>query len=427
MWSGFSPAAAVAVDRPIGLPYDPTKGMPIPALLVNEHEAMAVLPVRALMELVPDPLASETPKRVAEDERLAEYGELRKEVQRLVEGAKKKNAIDFGTYIAQGLRHERPWILPPITLWHRELLETVNLGMGLHLLLLPFGDFFIAIDGETQRIAWQNALRQVTHAGDYPVKVVIHHGKPREDARQGFYDLNTKEVKPNSALSISMDTLDPATRITRAIMDESPVLAGAVNLRRRQLRKGDTEKVTISALRTGVVTTLLGVSGLQTGAKSISLPPGIDFDEVKAAAIATWTDILAQFDEEFAPERRRDLLISAPPILAGIGVLAHHTMPDGLRRDDVEPMSIDDVLLLLEDVSWSREAPFPWEGIAGKVNVSEKDGSMTFSVGGPKEYGHPVAAALKHPESDAGRKIRGRGPARRAATSRERLFADTAV
>ena len=135
-------------------------------------------------------------------------------------------------------------------------------------LLIPWGEHLVAIDGETQRIAWQLATLQSPGLKAKRVAVLIHHGKSIVEARQGFHDLNTKEVKPNAAVAISMDTRDPATGITRPVMEASDIIRDAVNLRRRQLRRTDKEKLTISALRTGIVTTILGAPGLQVGVVS---------------------------------------------------------------------------------------------------------------------------------------------------------------
>jgi hypothetical protein len=398
------------VDPSPYLPYDPLEGQPLPVLVVDDREAIGLMTVKQLLDVVPDPVASETATRVATDPVLAEYAALRNEVQRLVEGAKKRNAVDYGRYITGGLRNERPWMVPPITLWHPEPLKAVRFPGGMTALILPYGDFLVAIDGETQRIAWQYALSEVRGAAPRRLKVVIHHDKTVEEARQGFYDLNTREVKPNTALSISMDTLDPATKITRALMEASEVLRdGGVNLRRRQLRKSDAAKVTISALRSGVVTTLLGAPGLQAGARPVELPMSMPFEVARDAVVDVWTAILDQYADEFEPENRQDLLISAPSILAGIGVVAHHTMPDGVRRDVVDEWTIEELLDKLEDVSWSKKDPFPWENIAGKVNREKEPPS--FSVGGPKEVGYAIADALEDDASDGGRRIRGR-PAR---------------
>jgi DNA sulfur modification protein DndB len=391
------------------LPYDPSEGNPIVVLEVDNHWALAVMSVGQLLQLVPDPIASENAVRVAEDPRLREYAELRGEVQRLVEGAKAKNARRFADYLVEGYGGERPWITPAITLYHLTELKQVDLAVGVRALLLPHGDFLTSIDGETQRIAWGYAAQQQPALLQQRVPVVIHHGKQIVDARQGFYDLNTREVKPNQAVAISMDSLDPATAITRALIESSDVIRDRVNLRRRQLRRKDDDVLTISALRTGVVTTILGEAGLQVGARPVDLPEGTELEHLEAAVVDVWTAILEQLEDELDPARRAEVVVSAPSVLAGIGVLAHQAIPQPPRRDGVPSLTVDEVLDRLTGVMWEREYEkpdgsnaSPWDGIAGKFTPAGR-----FSIGGPKEVGHAVAKALKEAASPEGRQIRG--------------------
>jgi DNA-sulfur modification-associated len=406
----------------LAMPFDFSRGQPIPAVALGEHEAMAVMTVGQLLAVVPDPRKSEDPKEVAHDPTLAAYAGVRNEVQRAVQGAKAKNAVAFARYLIEGLRDERPWIVPAITLYHPLPLESVALPNGLVLLVLPYGDFFVAIDGETQRIAWQLVAQELATVLGQRVKVVIHHGKDERVARQGFYDLNTREVKPNAALAIGMDSMDLATKITRRVMEESLVLReGGVNLQRRQLRRSDKELMTISGLRTGVVTTILGAPGLQVGSRPIDPThpnlEGVDPDVLGNAVVDVWTALLEALKQELKPERRADSVVSAPAILAGLGVLAHHAVPKPPRKEGVSGWNVAEVLDHLDGVNWDRTyiadqsadqavKASPWEGIAGKFTPAG-----SFSIGGPKEVGYAVADALENLNDEAGRKIRSRlGP-----------------
>jgi DGQHR domain-containing protein len=425
----YSDAVVKAMQEPTlgwgtSLPFNPADGVPIPALVVNERLALAALPVGQLLALVPDPIASEKPALRAGDARLDQYGRLREEVQRLVEGAKAKNAIKYGRYLVEGLKGIRPMMTPPITLYHEKLLKTTPLPNGLSIIQVPYADALAAIDGETQRIGWNYAAEEYPPALEVLVPVVIHHGKSLTEARQGFYDLNTREVKPNAAVAISMDTQDPATLITRQVMARSEVIADRVQLRRRQLRKRDPELLTISGLRTGIVTTILGAPGLQVGTRPVELPDDVDMDELTEAVVEVWTSILEVIEDELSLERRGMSVIPAPSIMAGLGVVAHHTMPSSVRDDDVDAWSVEKVLETLEDVNWDRgsgevvvdddgepvldadgqptiRGDFPWDGIAGKVTPAAR-----FSIGGPKEVGYQVAEALENPASRGGRRIR---------------------
>jgi len=402
----FTQAPAVAG----ALPYDPTKGNPLVVLEIDEQWAVAVMSVGQLLQVVPDPIASENAARVAEDPRLASYADLRREVQRMVEGAKAKNSRRFAEYLLEGYADSRPWVTPPITLFHIDPLQRVALAPGITALLLPHGDFLTAIDGETQRIAWGIAAKSDYGVMAQRVPVIIHHGKEVSAARQAFYDLNTREVKPNQAVAISMDSMDPATQITRSVVEASDIIRGRVNMNRRQLRRKDEDVLTISALRTAIVTTLLGDAGLQIGSRPVELPDGVAFEPLEARVVEVWTAILETLEEYLEPDRRDEVVVSSPSILAGIGVLAHQAIPQPPRRDGVPSMTIEEILERLDTVMWDREyvkpdgsKGSPWNGIAGKFTPAGR-----FSIGGPKEVGHAVAKALKETTSPEGAQIRGR-------------------
>jgi len=406
--SPSNPQQYTSAPLTTALPYDPGEGTPLVVLEVDERTAVAVMSVGHLLQVVPDPIAAEKPDRLAEDARLRKYAELRGEVQRLVEGAKAKNAHAYGHYLVEGYVHgERPAATPAITLYHREPLKIVEFAPGVHAAILPHGDFLAAIDGETQRLAWGYAADEKPELLQRRVAVLIHHGKDEREARQAFYDLNTREVKPNAAVAISMDTQDPATAITRTVAEQD-VIQGRVNLRRRQLRKRDEDVLTISALRTGIVTTILGEAGLQVGSRPLELPEDTEFEQLEHAVVEVWTAILEQLEEELEPERRAEVVVSSPSVLAGIGVLAHQAMPSPPRREGT-PLTVEEVLERLDGVMWERQyededgdVSSPWDGVAGKFTPTGR-----FSIGGPKEVGHSVAKALRDPFSDEGLQVRG--------------------
>lgn len=393
------------------LPYNPGTHSPIVAIEVSEHEAVGTITVAELLEFVRDPIASEKAARVAEDPKLRASADIRKDVQRVVTGAKAANAKKYARYIVEGLGGRRPWVIPPVTLYTPEALDKVDIANGAILLLIPKGGFLTAIDGETQRIAWNYATLE---AGDgllrQRIKVVVHHGRNLVEARQYFHDLNTLEVKPNAAIAISMDSTDAATGITRKLAERNPLLMGRVDMARRQIPKGAHELVTISGLRTGIVMTLLGPAGIQAGARPVSLPEDLGVEQVELETLAAWGPVLEALEAQF---RDREATIVAQPIgLAGIGAMLHHVMPSTLRTNWPEK-KLDEIVALLTSVDWSRGSH--WDGVAGKWVVREvydEGGNVTgtverLSLGGVKEYGHAMIDALDA-SSPAGTRIRRR-------------------
>ena len=328
-----------------------------------------------------------------------------------VEGAKAKNARRFAEYLIEGHAGDRPWITPPITLYHLNELKRVELAAGVRALVLPHGDFLASIDGETQRIAWGYAAHQQPALLQQRIPLVIHHGKQRSamPGRASTISIRARSSRTRASPS-PWTRWTPPTAITRAMIESSDVIRDRINLRRRQLRRKDDDVLTISALRTGIVTTILGEPGLQIGARPVGLPEGTELEHVEAAVVHVWSAVLDHLEEELDPTRRADVVVSAPAILAGIGVLAHHAVPQPPRREGVSSLSVDEVLERLNGVMWEREyekpdgtKKSPWDGIAGEFTPAGR-----FSIGGPKEVGHAVAKALKDIASAEGQQIRGR-------------------
>jgi DNA sulfur modification protein DndB len=167
----------------------------------------------------------------------------------------------------------------------------------------------------------------------------------------------------------------------------------------RQVGKKAREWFTLSALRTMVVTTLLGRSGFQYGAKPVELPLGQDTDELFNEV----ADLLHELIQRYAPvlQDKENSLMGAPAIMAGLGVAAHRTvthLPAEMRDDS--PLSTEAFFELIGDIRWAKE--LVWDGVA-----TRKTPSGVTTVAGPKEVGYAVADAIEKPSSPSGRKIRG--------------------
>ncbi|MCK9928824.1 hypothetical protein MXD62_16840 [Frankia sp. Mgl5] len=384
------------------------EGSLVPCIVVDNHKLQAVMTVAALRQAVIEPTDLENPKILEADSRKRVAAEVRKLVQRSVTNAKRTNVAVYGQYILEGIRGERTlWDTPTMQLFREDPLELYYLpdNKGIGFLLRP-GDFLVNTDGETQRLAWAWASSREPSVDQVKVAVTIAHGKSVDWARQIFHDFNLLGVRPNVAVGISMDSSDLATRLARELEDQSPVLRRRVMQTGRQLGKNSPELLTVSALRSAVVTTLLGRSGLALGSKPVGDKlAGVDVDAVRKAIMATWLPLLEMLQPEF--NRRNDTVISAPVIMAGLGMLVHQTMPNPPRAITTPLLTLEDLRSRLSKVRWDRtlivdgKAISPWEGIAGKITPSG-----AFSIGGIKEYGHAVLEALAEPTSDAGMKVR---------------------
>ncbi|WP_244190347.1 DNA sulfur modification protein DndB [Streptomyces caeruleatus] len=325
---------------------------------------VGTMSVPTLVQLVPSPRAEEDPRKLkAASGLVRRHAELRATVQRTLKSSQKgKNVDPYAEYIAAGLKGElgAAWSTPPVTLWHAGPLAALSdelvPGSGLRTLTIAPGTMVIAIDGETQTAAWHDLHDDPeAHGLTYPelaqvrLSFELYIDLAPADARQIFYDRNVQGVAVAKNLAMSMDQRDYGTQLAHLVADSVRVdvdgqrvpFGRLVNVSKRQVSASDREVVTLSALRALVVTTLYGRNGLQRSAESVhedELPAGYRPEQVEAAVVPILGQLIARHARDFT-ERGA---ITAPAVLAGIGIAAHHTMPwsdpaSAFRTDDLVP------------------------------------------------------------------------------------------
>jgi hypothetical protein len=205
---------------------------------------------------------------------------------------------------------------------------------------------------------------------------------------------------------MSMDQRDFGTRLAHLVADSVKVdvdgrrvpFARLVNSSKRQVSASDREVVTLSALRSLVVTALFGRSGLARSAESVyedELPAGVRPEEAEAMVVPVLARLISEHSGDFA----RRSAITAPAVLAGIGIAVHHTLP---WSDPASRISTEELDQMLAGIRWERQAAY-WDGVAAKTGTS---GRLNFS-GGVKDSGGRVADAILYPATENGRRIRG--------------------
>lgn len=389
-------------------------GFPIQLMPVREHVAIGVVDIENLLYMVNDPMKVE--KDAARDAKAGAeqdgYARLRADVQRVIGTAaspKSKNIASYATYISDGLSGDfgEAWSVPPVTLWCPRPLVIEPSGSA----FLPIRDGLIAIDGETQITALHRIKKAPSTYGltefDFDSALVafeVYHGISTLAARQIFHDRNLKGVPVDKSLALSMDMRDFATGVTQALVDGTVVeidgeeipLGKLILTGKRQVGPKSVEWTTLSALRTLVVTTILGKPGIHATSgdvESDDLPEGIDLKAVKRETVEALSVILQDFADEFDAKSA----ISSPAVLAGLGATIHRSMSwclgDKLDGDELE--------MLLADINWDRELKY-WGGIAAK-----ETGRGVSWAGGARDSGHKVYEAINNPDSEPGRQIRG--------------------
>lgn len=401
---------------------DPTRASAIACLVVDAHEVLATLSLGHLMQVVPDPRQFEDRRvrpALLANPAMAELADKRETVQRYFTGAKRTNVPKYAEFIFERVRDQAHRGTPPICLGTPSRLTVVEGPEGTAKIGIPYGRLFLAVDGETQRAAWEEAHHKyaaLVRAGmadeealeSVRVPVEIHHNLPVERLQALFYERNVLGAKVNANEAISKDQRDPATQITRKVMD-MPIMqpngqmvptSSIVQQQSRQVAKNSPHWVTLSALRTMVVTTILGRSGLQIGAKPVEMPDNVDFDELRTEVAEIVHAVLQRYADKFA--NKEVTLIGAPAILAGLGVAANRVVTSLPASPDRKPLSLDDLLALLDDIRWEKDAGF-WDGVA-----TRKTPKGVTTVAGPKEVGYAVAEAIDGSNPISSAKIRGR-------------------
>lgn len=363
-----------------------TDGYVVAGVTLDDNRFVGRMKAAQLLKIAEDPRRTEDLKQRQGNTELETLFRLRSEVQRLFEGAKKANVEKYANYIV-GVHKGQPGMAPPIILYSEALLLDAEEEDGTGFIQIPWDADLIAIDGETQLAARYEAANIDPTTKDLLVPVLICHGKPLDWARQVFHDLNLLAVRPNAAVGIGMDQRDPLTHIARQVEQKVAFFKGRVNKVRRQLRRGDKEIMTITALRGACVTFSEGITGVKWGARSVPVAPS-RLSAVEMAAIE-WFEALATYLGT-AMENRDQTIAAAPAVLAALGALGHSLVEISDRGDrDAETRTL---MELLRGVRWEKGKH--WEGIAGKFTPKGE-----FSVGGPKETAYAIYTALKDPMS----------------------------
>ncbi|MFB6813053.1 DNA sulfur modification protein DndB [Streptomyces sp. NPDC056347] len=390
-------------------------GLALKVQVVHPHLAIGVIDWENAWGIVNDPEIVEASANSKTNMGMDEYAEMRSAVQRLIGSkgsSKAKNIGPYADYLAKALKGElgNAWSTPPLTLWCQRPLIIDENG-NTH---LPILDAIVAVDAETQITAMHRIRKNKKFYGldgfDFSTAMVafeIYHGIPASDARQIFHDRNLKGVPVDKSLALSMDNRDLATTITRQLVDATTVmlpdgekpLDDFIVTGKRQAGSSPNEWITLSALRTMVVTTLLGRSGIQASSGNASitladLPDGVTESQALHEVVDALRELITTHTDQFVQKNA----ITTPAVLAGLGAAMHRTM--SWTEEPFEPHV--DVKGLLKIVRWERDAQY-WGGVSATVKT---DGKVTWG-GGAKDSGYKVYTALTDPSSDVGKKIRG--------------------
>ncbi|MEX3107103.1 MULTISPECIES: DNA sulfur modification protein DndB [unclassified Streptomyces] len=403
------------------MPTTVIEGTQLTVMPFRPDAVIGTMGLPTLLQLVPSPRTEEDTRALKyASGTLRRHAEVRALVQRMLKSTQKgRNVTSYAAYIASGVNGEygTGWSTPPITLWldgqPGAVGDELVAGSGIRTVTVLPGAPVVAIDGETQVAAWHEVYDNperfgVTYERLSAVRLPyeLYFGLTVEAARQIFYDRNVEGVPVAKNLAMSMDQRDLGTRIAHRIGETVKVehngriipFGKLVQGRKRQLAKSDPELMTLSALRVLVITALHGRPGLTLTSSTLhddGLPPGVDAERAAQRLVPLLSAIITRL----YPHLVARTAVSAPAVLAGIGIAAHQATGWAASGNS---LSEEELFALLEPVHWEREAAY-WDGVAASANAS---GVLNFG-GGAKDSGGRVADALLYPDSKHGRRIRG--------------------
>lgn len=126
-----------------------------------------------------------------------------------------------------------------------------------------------------------------------------------------------------------------------------------VNSSKRQVGKTDPEVVTLSALRALVIAAIYGRTGLARSAETVhedELPAGTNAEQVEGSVVPLLARLLSDHFPHFASRSA----ITAPAVLAGLGIAVHQTTP---WAGPMNALGAEDLYRLLADIQWDPPAP----------------------------------------------------------------------
>jgi len=376
-------------DPPLGA------GFPVFGNLVSENEFQGVLTHGLFKMLVPDPRRLEGPLAKYNAD-LSEVANVRARVQRLINGAKRRNVQPYAKYMISSVKTGEGFT-PQIVLWSEAPLRVeTDPGTGLSWALVPHEMRFVALDGDTQTTARNVADGMAPGLFDkHKVKVAIVHGVPEDQAQQIFADCNSQGVKVSTSMAIGLDNRDDATQLAKQIERQVPALHGRVNRQKRQLGSADQDILTISALRASVVCLVQGIGGVQYQTKTVEMD--YDAQERFRAAGALWySAAIDALGVALSVENRATTFAAAPAVWCAIGAIGHDVIEEVAGENFEADFDEADLEEAFRAAAQARLAGVDWRrGDHWLPLGAKKSSSGAVTLGGPKETASLIYKALR--------------------------------
>ena len=116
------------------------------------------------------------------------------------------------------------------------------------LLRIPMEAKFIINDGQHRRAAIERAMQEMPEIGDENIAIVFFQDPGLKKCQQLFADLNRYAIRPSTSLNILYDHRDEKALLAKALVGESGVFQGLVELEKSTLSARSRRLFTLSAI-----------------------------------------------------------------------------------------------------------------------------------------------------------------------------------
>jgi len=226
-------------------------------------------------------------------------------------------------------------------------------------------------DGQHRRAGIIRAIRERPQLAAETIAVTLLPDEGLKRSQQMFVDLNQHGVKPARSLRLYYDAHDELARLSRAIVEEIPILRDLTDFGRTNLSASSRKLFAFSNVHTAVKT-LVNDAGLIATAENPTI--AVEFWQ---SVIDNMPDWLAAHRREVSPvELRRDTIHAH-------GIALEAIAQAGARLMNEHPEHWRDRLAGLRRLDWSRSNADLWEGRAlvnGRINRSRASVALTADL-----------------------------------------------
>ena len=229
-----------------------------------------------------------------------------------------------------------------------------------------------------------------------PVTLEVFHGVSATWAAQMFVDLNFEGTRVDNITKANIDPRNKWISVTKDIFDELRIGFATTGRQLTTSHQSMGQWILLTHAEQMVKAIVLGPYKALTKAKKPESWEGVDFEKLHAAGVAWFGEIFDFFGgpEVLGDKSRVIRTIAVRVALASLGSAFY-------RNDEV---AIADARATLKEINWIVSGA--WNGIGGKVVVTESGASM--SAGSGKESITKAVQAVTRPDTKAGRLVRGR-------------------